>query len=114
MSARFHAESAAHAGWARPAASTAASTSARLASGASASVSPVTGETMVRARSPVAATHVPPTKFSSVRTARAMHARIYDARLRRGGYSVARDGAVKREGAPLLGRRLDPDSPLHR
>src|SRR5712692_5833340 len=43
-----------------------------LASGASASVSPVTGETIGRALSPVEATQSPPTKFSSVRTVTAI------------------------------------------
>src|SRR5690348_1166599 len=67
-SARSQAESAAHFGCAVRAAATAASMSAELASGASAIDSPVTGERIVRTCSPVAATQLPPMKFSSVRT----------------------------------------------
>src|SRR3954451_4512809 len=70
--ARSQAVSAAHFGCAARAAATARPTSSTLASGASASVSPVTGETTARALSPVEATHSPPMKFSSVRTVTAM------------------------------------------
>src|SRR3954469_21302399 len=70
--ARSQAVSAAHFGCAARAAATARLTSSTPASGASASVSPVTGETTARALSPVEATHSPPMKFSSVRTVTAM------------------------------------------
>src|ERR671924_1030578 len=74
--ARSHAESVAHAGCALRAAATARSTSSTLAFGASARVSPVTGDTICRALSPVDATHSPPTKFSSVRTVTAIGASL--------------------------------------
>ena len=67
-SARSQAESAAHFGCASRAAFAAATTSASLAFGASASFSPVTGEMISRASSLVASTHSPPTKFCSVLT----------------------------------------------
>src|SRR6266487_635996 len=70
--ARPQAESAAHFGWAARAAATARAMSSAPASGASASVSPVTGETTARALSPVEGTHSPPMKFSRVRTVTAM------------------------------------------
>ena len=70
--ARSQAESAAHFGWASRAAFAARLTSSSLAFGASASFSPVTGETISRASSPVASTQSPATKFCSVFTAVAM------------------------------------------
>ena len=72
--ARSHADAAAQVGCAARAAATARSMSAELASGASAIVSPVTGETISRTCSPVAGTQVPPTKLSSVRTVTATRA----------------------------------------
>src|SRR5262245_46562704 len=63
------AESAAHLGCASRAALAARLTSSSLAFGASASFSPVTGETISRASSPVASTQSPATKFCSVFTA---------------------------------------------
>jgi len=49
-----------------------------LAFGASASVSPVTGETTARALSPVDATHSPPMKFSRVRTVTTMRKLLFE------------------------------------
>src|SRR3954451_3492791 len=66
--ARSHAESAAHLGWASRAALAARRMSSSLAFGASASFSPVTGETITRASSLVASTQSPATKFCSVLT----------------------------------------------
>src|SRR5688572_18413181 len=71
-SARSHAESAAQRGCAWRAARAARATSSSLAFGASASVSPVTGETIERDSSPPASTQSPPTKFCSVLTVVAM------------------------------------------
>src|SRR4026207_1996489 len=70
--ARSQAESAAHLGCASRAAFAARLMSSSLAFGASASFSPVTGETISRASSPVASTQSPATKFCSVFTAVAM------------------------------------------
>src|SRR6188472_2802852 len=67
--ARSHAESAAHFGCASRAAFAARLMSSSLAFGASASFSPVTGEMISRASSPVASTQSPATKFCSVFTA---------------------------------------------
>src|SRR5205085_7149749 len=61
-------------GCAARAAATARSTSSALASGTSAIVSPVTGETIGRTFSPLDSTQSPPTKFSRTRTVVAMRA----------------------------------------
>src|SRR5918992_571283 len=78
-SARSQAVSAAHPGCALRAAAAAPRTSSAPASGASASFSPVTGETTSREASERASTHSPPMKFCKVRTVTAIshsHSRI--------------------------------------
>src|SRR5262245_15440486 len=71
-SPRSQADSAAHFGWASRAARAARAMSSSLALGASASFSPVAGETISRASSPVDSTQSPPMKFCSVLTVTAI------------------------------------------
>src|SRR5581483_1863226 len=109
MSARSHAESAAHFGCAARAAATARSTSLELALGASAIVSPVTGDTIARDRSPVPSTHWPSMKFSSVRTVTAT--RLLPLRLLRECTTPANARATASTHDRMDGRRVQRTFP---